>query len=68
MFNVGLPSLFVVAAMVCLVIAPFWLLLPKFGVNKWFSLTAILPLGLFILLWIVALRDALPPSSQEAST
>ncbi|GAW34013.1 hypothetical protein RA2_01058 [Roseovarius sp. A-2] len=42
-----------------LVIIPFWKLLPKFGINSWFSLVSIIPLGALVLLWVMAFRDKL---------
>ena len=41
-----------------LLVVPFWRILPNYGISKWVSLLAILPVGALILLWIVAFRDA----------
>jgi hypothetical protein len=43
---------FVVLA--ALTIIPLWTLLPHFGINKLWSLAALIPLGLIVLLWIMA--------------
>ena len=39
-----------------LTIIPLWTLLPYFGINKLWSLAALIPLGLIVLLWIMAGR------------
>jgi hypothetical protein len=38
-------------------IFPFWKILPRAGISKWFSLVAIFPLFGLILLWVIALRS-----------
>lgn len=52
----GLLWYLVVAA---LVIIPFWHILPRHEVPKWFAFIALIPVGVIILLWIVAFRDRL---------
>ncbi len=42
-----------------LTIIPLWRLLPKFGIPSWVALIAIIPLGVIILLWVMAFRDKL---------
>ena len=39
-----------------LVIIPMLKLLPHFGLNKYWSLVCIVPLGLLVLLWIMAMK------------
>ena len=57
MNNIGLPGLLLVIVMLALVVAPFWILLPKFRIPAPVALVAIIPLGALILLWIMALRS-----------
>ena len=40
-----------------LLVVPFWRLLPNYGIPKWVSLLAILPVGALILLWVLAFRE-----------
>ena len=40
-----------------LVVIPFWIILPRTGLSKWWALAAMIPLGVVILLWVIALRD-----------
>lgn len=54
--NGGLVTGFLFMAV--LLVVPFWRLLPRFGIDKWYALLAILPVGALILLWVVAFRDA----------
>lgn len=44
------------ALFVALTVIPLFKLLPGYGVNPLWSLIAILPVGLVILLWIMAAR------------
>jgi hypothetical protein len=53
-------ELVVFAIIAALTIIPLWTLLPHFGINKWWSLAALVPLGLIILLWVMAGRVARP--------
>ncbi len=39
-----------------LTIIPLLKLLPHFGYNKWWSLACVIPLGLLVLLWIMAAK------------
>ncbi len=52
----GVPLLF---AMIwaALIIIPFWKLLPRFGISKYFAVAAILPAIALVLLWIMAFKD-----------
>jgi len=43
--------------MTALVIVPFWRILPRNGISKWYAFLALIPAGAIILLWIVAFRD-----------
>lgn len=40
-----------------LLVIPFWRLLPRYGINKYFAVMAFLPAVALILLWIIAFRD-----------
>lgn len=39
-----------------LTVVPLFKLLPRFGLNPWWALAALIPLGLIVLLWIMASR------------
>ena len=39
-----------------LTIVPMLKLLPHFGLNKWWALACLIPLGLLVLLWIMAMK------------
>ncbi|WP_375262945.1 hypothetical protein [Palleronia sp.] len=41
-----------------LLVVPFWRILPSYGISKWVSLLAILPVGALILLWVLAFRES----------
>ena len=40
-----------------LVVVPFWKLLPRYGINKFFALFAVIPAIALVLLWIIAFKD-----------
>lgn len=40
-----------------LVVVPFWKLLPRYGVSKYFALLAVIPAIALVLLWIMAFKD-----------
>ncbi len=40
-----------------MLVVPFWRLLPKFGISKYFALMVVVPALALILLWIMAFRD-----------
>ena len=42
-----------------LIVIPFWKLLPRFGLSKYFALLAIIPAIALVLLWIMAFKDDL---------
>ena len=46
----------VALAILALTIIPLFKLLPAFGINALWSLAAIIPFGLVVLLWIMASR------------
>lgn len=50
----GLLWLLIVGA---LVVIPFWKLLPRYGISKYFGLLAIIPAIALVLLWIMAFKD-----------
>jgi heme/copper-type cytochrome/quinol oxidase subunit 4 len=69
MMNMGLPGFFLIL-MVVLLVVPFWMLLPKFGISKFVALLAIIPLGALILLWVIAFMEPKAPRNamSEART
>ncbi|MEM9970768.1 MAG: hypothetical protein AAF762_06675 [Pseudomonadota bacterium] len=40
-----------------LIVIPFWRLLPRYGIHRYFSLLAAFPAVALILLWIIAFKD-----------
>lgn len=41
-----------------LLVVPFWKILPRYGISKYFALMiAIVPAVALILLWVIAFRD-----------
>ncbi len=42
-----------------LIVIPFWKLLPRYGISKYFSILAVLPAIALVLLWIMAFKDDL---------
>ena len=50
----GLLGILILAA---LVVVPFWKLLPRFGISKYFALMAVLPAVALILSWVIAFKD-----------
>ena len=40
-----------------LVAYPFSRILPRYGINPWVSLVAVIPIGALILLWFIAFRE-----------
>jgi len=40
-----------------LFVVPLWHLVPKFNLPQWFALIAIVPFGVFVVLWVMAFRD-----------
>ena len=40
-----------------LIVVPFWKLLPKYGISKYFAIAAILPAIALVLLWIIAFKE-----------
>jgi len=39
-----------------LTVVPLFKLLPQFGIHPWWALAALIPLGLIVLLWVMAAR------------
>ncbi len=50
----GLIGLLIAAALVAY---PFSRILPRYGINPWFALFAVIPVGALVLLWIIAFRE-----------
>ena len=42
---------------VLLLVTPFWKLLPKYGISKWFAPLAAPPAIALVVLWIMAFKD-----------
>ncbi|MEM9707540.1 MAG: hypothetical protein AAF871_02010 [Pseudomonadota bacterium] len=42
-----------------LIVIPFWKMLPRYGISKYFALLAALPAVALVLLWIVAFKPDL---------
>ncbi len=40
-----------------LIVVPFWKILPRNGISKYFAILAIFPAIALILLWIIAFKD-----------
>jgi hypothetical protein len=49
-----------------LVVIPFWKILPTRGVQAPFALFAIIPVGVIVLLWIIAFKDDTGTKSNGA--
>ena len=60
MFGGG--SLLWILIVAVLLVVPFWKLLPRYGINKYFAVLAVLPAVALILLWIIAYKDELEGS------
>lgn len=46
---------YVICALLFLV--PLWKLVPNYRLPQWTALIAIVPFGVFVLLWVMAFRD-----------
>ncbi|MXQ07776.1 hypothetical protein GQ651_07945 [Alphaproteobacteria bacterium GH1-50] len=46
------------------IVVPFWKLLPRFGISKYFALLAVLPAIALVLLWIMAFKDDIDGSAE----
>ncbi|WP_413719262.1 hypothetical protein [Silicimonas sp. MF1-12-2] len=40
-----------------LLIVPFWKILPRYGISKYFAILTIIPAIALVLLWIIAFKD-----------
>ena len=47
-----------------LIVVPFWRLLPRYGLSKYFAVLAALPAIALVLLWIIAFKDDLEGRSS----
>jgi hypothetical protein len=53
-------------AVAVLTVIPLFKMLPRFGINALWSLVAVLPLGVVVLLWVMAARaDRFGPAPSE---
>jgi hypothetical protein len=50
----GLIWVLVVAV---LVIVPFWKILPRYGISKYFAVLTVIPAIALVLLWIIAFKE-----------
>ena len=64
--NIGLPGLVFMLVMLTVLVVPFWRLLPKFGISKWVSILAIVPLAPLVLLWVIAFMEPVTNRGTEA--
>lgn len=53
----GLAGLIPLVIAAALLAYPFSRILPRVGLNPWWSLVAVTAIGAIVLLWIVAFRD-----------
>lgn len=42
-----------------LVVVPFWKILPRYGMTKYYALFAVIPAIALVLLWIITFKDEL---------
>jgi hypothetical protein len=42
-----------------LTVVPFWKLLPRYGISKYYACLAVMPAIALVLLWIIAFKDDL---------
>lgn len=47
-----------------ILVIPFWVILPRFGLPSWAAVAAIIPLGAVILLWLMAVKDMIGKGRQ----
>ena len=50
-------QLFILIIWVLLIATPFWKLLPRYGISKYFAPLAAMPAIALVLLWIIAFKD-----------
>lgn len=48
-----------------LIVVPFWKLLPRYGIHKYFALLTLIPAVALVLLWIMAFKDDLKGKETE---
>jgi hypothetical protein len=53
----GGPILFWIFLIAILIVVPFWRILPRYGISKFFALLAPLPAIALVLLWIIAFKE-----------
>jgi hypothetical protein len=53
----GLPGLILLLIAAAVLAYPFSRILPRVGLNPWWSIFAIVPVFAIVLLWVVALKD-----------
>lgn len=47
-----------------ILVIPFWVILPRFGLPSWAAVAAIIPLGAVILLWLMAVKGMIEKGRQ----
>ncbi|MBT8459959.1 MAG: hypothetical protein HKP37_02700 [Boseongicola sp.] len=50
-------QLFILAIWVAILVIPFWKLLPRYGISKYFAPLAAMPAIALVLLWIIAFKE-----------
>lgn len=50
-------QLFMAMIWVALLVTPFWRLLPRYGISKYFAPLAAIPAIALVLLWIMAFKE-----------
>ena len=57
MIPMGPFQLFILGSWVLLLVVPFWKLLPRYGISKYFAPLAAMPAIALVLLWIIAFKE-----------
>jgi len=50
-------NLLMVMLIGALVVIPFWKLLPRYGLSKYYAVLAVMPAIALVLLWIIAFKE-----------
>jgi hypothetical protein len=45
------------AVVAVLIVVPFWKILPRYGISKYFAILAVIPAIALVMLWIIAFKD-----------
>ena len=49
-----------------LLVVPFWIILPRFGVPSWLAIAAPVPAFALVLLWLMAVRKLMNPRGGQS--